>query len=422
MPQSRIETVGQIYFKRFKCYPPQLASRLNPDTKVIWVIPCYDEPDIVATLRSLATNQSPQFPVEILIIINSSSSECSEVLHQNRKSEQQINYWIEREQPSFLACQIIHIGDLPPKHAGVGLARKIGMDEALRRFISIGYDGLIMNLDADCVVSTNYLQTVEQDWLVHNPSVVTAYFEHDLSQIEHTELQQGIIYYELFLRYYISGLRYAGFPHAFHTVGSCMGCQASTYALSGGMNRRKAGEDFYFLHKVAPLGNLTQVTAATVYPSARTSNRVPFGTGKAQLDWLAQSSHHHSLYHPQSFEDLKTFTTQIHHWYQYDISDLDQLPQSVQSFLKSQEFGQVWNQLLTSTRSWSVFRQRFFAWWDGFRVLKYIHYTRDHFYPPVSAEEAGFRLLKKLRILKSDRSFTAKELLTQYRNLDKRNY
>lgn len=422
MPQSRLDTIGQIYFKRFKCYPPQLASRLNPNTKVIWVIPCYDEPDIVATLRSLATNQPPQFSVEILIVINSSSSERDEVLQQNRKSEQQINYWIEREQPSFLTCQIIHANDLPPKHAGVGLARKIGMDEALRRFISIGYDGLIMNLDADCVVSTNYLQTVEQDWLAQSPAVVTVYFEHDLSLIELPELQQGIVYYELFLRYYISGLRYAEFPHAFHTVGSCMGCRTSTYALSGGMNRRKAGEDFYFLHKVAPLGKLTQATAATVYPSARTSNRVPFGTGKAQLDWLAQSSRHQSLYHPQSFEDLKTFLTQIHHWYHRDISNVEQLPPSIQHFLESQDFDQTWKQLQANTRSWSVFRQRFFAWWDGFRVLKYIHYTRDHFYPPLSAEEAGFKLLEKLCILKSNRPYTAKELLTKYRKLDRQNY
>ncbi|WKN44000.1 glycosyltransferase [Tunicatimonas pelagia] len=421
MPQPHLETTGQIYFKRFKCYPPQLASSLNPDTKVIWVVPCYDEPDIVATLRSLAANVSPQFPAEILIVINSSTDECSTVLERNRESKQQITQWIEQEQPSFLSCQIIHVDDLSPKHAGVGLARKIGMDEALRRFISVGYDGLIMNLDADCLVSANYLQRVEQAWLAQHPAVVTSYFEHDLSQIEQTELQQGIIHYELFLRYYISGLRYAEFPYAFHTVGSCMGCRASTYALSGGMNRRKAGEDFYFLHKVAPLGKLAKVTAATVYPSARTSNRVPFGTGKAQLDWLSHSSRHHALYHPQSFDDLKTFLTQIHHRYHHDINHAEPFPPSIQGFLQSQDFDQVWHQLLTNTRSWPVFRQRFFAWWDGFRVLKYIHYARDHFYPPLSAEEAGFRLLKKLRILRTNRSFTATELLIQYRQLDRHN-
>ena len=423
MSQPSIEQISQIYFKRFISRPPQLPSLPHPDTKIIWVIPCYNESHVVGTLASLARNAPPRFPVEILIVINSSSKDDKTTIQQNKKSELQIKQWIEQEQPHFLACKIIHVDDLPPKHAGVGLARIIGMDEALYRFATIGYDGLIMNLDADCTVSADYLQTIEDQYLTKTPSVVTTYFEHDLDQIRQPELRQGIIYYELFLRYYINGLRYAGFPHAFHTVGSCMGCRASTYALSGGMNRRKAGEDFYFLHKAGALGNVLEITDTTVYPSARTSDRVPFGTGKAQMDWLDNSSPHRNLYHPQSFEDLKTFFTQIPHWYQnhntWPQIQAKLLPESIQYFIQSYDFEQVWAHLQANTRSWPVFRQQFFAWWNGFRVLKYIHATRDHFYPLISSEEASFRLLKKLCILKTSRSLTAEALLKQYRALDR---
>ena len=80
-----------------------------------------------------------------------------EVHQQNQETRQQVTQWIEQEQPHFLRCHILYVDDLPTKHAGVGLARQVGMDEALYRFSAMGYDGLIMNLDADCTVAPTYL-------------------------------------------------------------------------------------------------------------------------------------------------------------------------------------------------------------------------------------------------------------------------
>jgi hypothetical protein len=300
------------------------------------------------------------------------------------------------------------------------------MDEALRRFMTINYDGLIMNLDADCTVAANYFSMLEQTWFAQHVQTLTVYFEHSLDDLADARLREGIIYYELFLRYYINGLRFAQFPNAFHTVGSSMGCRATTYALSGGMNRRKAGEDFYFLHKVAQLGKVTQLTNTTVYPSARTSNRVPFGTGKAQQDWLSKSGHHQLLYHPQSFEEVKQFLAAIPVWYQtgqnWNSAWAKELPTAILNYLEQQNFANVWDNLRSGTLSWSAFQKKFFAWWDGFRVLKFIHFARDHYYQQISAEEASFRLLKKLRILCAKEVYTAEELLLRYRTLDQQNY
>lgn len=46
------------------------------------------------------------------------------------------------------------------------------------------------------------------------------------------------------------------------------------------MNQRKAGEDFYFLHKFSILDQLGEINVEIVLPLARSSDRVPFGTGK----------------------------------------------------------------------------------------------------------------------------------------------
>src|SRR5213594_3575687 len=92
------------------------------------------------------------------------------------------------------------------------------------------------------------------------------------------KVAEAIAAYELHLRYYVRALRYAGFPYAHHTIGSCMAVRADVYKKQGGMNKRQAGEDFYFLQKIIPLGHFTDLTETKVIPSSRPSDRVPFGT------------------------------------------------------------------------------------------------------------------------------------------------
>ena len=80
------------------------------------------------------------------------------------------------------------------------------------------------------------------------------YFEHPLHGPLEPKVYEAIAAYELHLRYYVQALRYAAFPYAHHTIGSSMAVRADAYAKQGGMNKRQAGEDFYFLHKIIPLG------------------------------------------------------------------------------------------------------------------------------------------------------------------------
>ncbi|MEZ4848575.1 MAG: hypothetical protein R3B93_08135 [Bacteroidia bacterium] len=69
--------------------------------------------------------------------------------------------------------------------------------------------------------------------------------------------------------------------HAFHCVGSSMAVRSIAYQKRGGMNRRKAGEDFYFLQKFIAEGTLAELSTTKVIPSPRASEKVPFGTGRA---------------------------------------------------------------------------------------------------------------------------------------------
>ncbi len=49
-----------------------------------------------------------------------------------------------------------------------------------------------------------------------------------------------------------TSIEVCGVSHAYHTIGSSMAVRCSAYAKIGGMNRRKAGEDFIFYTNLYP--------------------------------------------------------------------------------------------------------------------------------------------------------------------------
>ncbi|NJK86994.1 MAG: hypothetical protein HC906_14465 [Bacteroidales bacterium] len=63
---------------------------------------------------------------------------------------------------------------------------------------------------------------------------------------DHPEIYEAISKYELYLRVHTAFLRLIGFPNSFFTLGSCFAVKAKSYTEIGGMNKRHAGEDFYF--------------------------------------------------------------------------------------------------------------------------------------------------------------------------------
>ncbi len=115
-------------------------------------------------------------------------------------------------------------------------------------------------------------------------------FEHPLSGSEFPdEVYRYVTMYELHMRYFYQAVKYSGYPYAFHAIGSAIAFRASAYLKAGGMNRKQAGEDFYFIQKLIPQGGFFALNSTTVHPSPRTSDRVPFGTG-AVISKLIETS------------------------------------------------------------------------------------------------------------------------------------
>ena len=397
--------MGNVYLQRY-AYPNQLiAETPDPDLELAIVIPCYNEPHLLDTLQSIHQCSLPPGGVEILVIINDSEQDSTSVRNQNQESLRAARRWtsqLDSKLKFFLQYE-----NLPHKHAGVGLARKVGKD------------GILVCLDADCRVDPNYLESIFHHFKQFPQTPGCAiYFEHPLTGTHEPEIYQGIAAYELHLRYYTHALKYAGHPFAFQTVGSAMAVRSSAYQKQGGMNRRQAGEDFYFLQNIFLLGNFTEITNTRVIPSPRASSRVPFGTGKAIKSWLEQTSDTFLTYNYHTFNDLKHFIRLILESSDEEAGRVCQaVPPSMRSFIGKEVLINKLKEIRGQTTSHARFTKRFFNWCNGFFVFKYAHHARDQFYPNISVEEASSWLLKNNYGIEAPKQKLA--LLKQFRALDK---
>jgi len=409
------------YLEKRSLFPELINEKPPEDLFNVIVIPCYNEPDVLSTLESLNNCSAPQYPVEVIVVINGSSGDSEEIILQNERSQKSAINFSKLLVNRKMQVHVLVKNDLPIKHAGVGLARKLGMDEAVRRFEKneTSVNGIITCLDADCTVNKEYLVEIEQHFLANSkcPGISIKY-EHDISG--DGENTAEIVDYELHLRYYNQALLLAGLPYSYQTVGSAMSVRSMEYQKQGGMNRRKAGEDFYFLHKFTSLTHFGHLKNAIVYPSSRVSERVPFGTGRAMLK-MKNDGEKFMTYQLSAFLDLKYLVEKVKMIYE-NISNLDELieelPNSITSYLKEQgRFEKDWNQIRSNTNSLDSFRKRFFVWLDAFWVMKYLNYNRL----ANGGEDVGIaaKELYTLLDLESIEGLDNKKLLILYRTLSR---
>src|SRR5215211_5655639 len=168
------------YFARFGFCGRQIQAPAPAGLSLAVVIPCFNEPDLIGALEALRRCDPPQEIFEIIVVINSPTGAAEAIVARNHKTVEESRAWIAG---SGFSVHLIEACDLPPRHAGVGLARKIGMDEALRRFDDAGTldVGIILCFDADCTCAPNYVVAVENHFRTHPESAACSiYFEHPL--------------------------------------------------------------------------------------------------------------------------------------------------------------------------------------------------------------------------------------------------
>jgi hypothetical protein len=366
--------------------------------QVAIVIPAICEfENIRRVLLSLAKNDKPCLQKSLVIfVINNSVSSDPGVKDDNNKSVTFIREIIARKSSDNIAGIIFRSGmriglidaasegkEFTDAEGGVGLARKIGMDTALKVFdYSASEKKIIISLDADCIVEENYFDEIIRSFRNFNFSAATVDFEHNY--LEDGVNRLGIISYEIFLRHYVTGLLFAQSSYAFHTIGSTIICDHEAYIKAGGMNTKKAAEDFYFLQKLAKHFTINRISSTKVEPSARESWRVPFGTGKSMVDFSSNRKDI-LLYDADIYIILKDWLKLLHSDLSLNpnqiLNEAKKIHPELYNFLESRGFSRDWEKILENSKSPKQLDYQRKNWFDAFETLKLIHHLRDTAFP-----------------------------------------
>lgn len=372
----------------------------------IVVIPALSEyQNIPRLIESLNKNNNEALSKTLfLFVVNNGEEAANDVLENNKKTIDYISNYASNGE-SNLNLALIDAAtfgnELKGKDAGVGLARKLGCDSALGLFnYNSKVKKLLIWLDADCTVAENYLSEIISTFNNSNLEAAYVNFKHRFDESE--KEKNAIICYEIFLRYYVMGLMYAGSPYAYHSIGSTIVCTVEVYTKIGGMNKKKAGEDFYFMEKISKITDIGKIINTTVYPSSRGSWRVPFGTGQRVNRFIEEKQNEYLLYNPSSFTLLKK-------WIQLFNSEESSNPElllekagNIDSalivFLREQKFLENWKRILKNSKNSKQLNFQKKNWFDSFKTMKLIHYLRDNGHPLINMFDALDIMFDELNI------------------------
>jgi hypothetical protein len=412
------------YLEERALFPELIKEAPDKNTGIIVVVPAYDEPDIAKLLDSLAVCSQIPCKVEVLIVINAPEGATPSSIGNNKLTIENIEIWKRENHNCFFRLYTILAGPIPVTGWGVGLARKTGMDEAVRRFNTLNKpEGVILNLDADCLVDSNYFVSVYNEFLSKNErGACSIYFEHPISGNDFpVQVYEFIISYELHLRYYFQGLLFSGFPYVFHTVGSAIGVKALPYIKAGGMNRRKAGEDFYFVQKLVPAVGYFSLNSTVIHPSPRPSFRVPFGTGASIAKLTASDDPLQLTYNILAFKELKSFFRMAQEYYCYGQEEFTtfykSLPAGISSFVGEKELSEKMKEIKNNTSGIQSCMKRFFGWFNMFRTVKYLNHVHSAIFDKIPVPDAAMALLAERGI--HLQSVNPADLLYYYRYLER---
>ena len=421
MKYKSFSEIFRKYVQRHNVVDLMPVEELN-SAGIFVVIPAFLEREYIERcLLSLIEADGIATKVCVIVVVNASEDASSEIIKEQEELFQQVVEFSLNNSSSQLIITPLKVFNVKKKHFGVGYARKAGMDQAvLQLYNSNRLNAVIVSLDADSIVAPNYFNEIERYFNDDDNMGCSIRFEHPLEGDLNPGVYEAIAQYELHMRYYKFALLQTGFPYAFHTVGSSFALKASQYVRAGGMPRKQAGEDFYFIQKVVQMGGYGELNTTCVYPSARSSTRVPFGTGPSVRKMVEDKSEY-TTYNLVAFHYLKKFFETRMSLYGVSQEEfniyVDTLPEILKDFLIRDNFFDDIVNLSNNCASQEVFDRRFFELFNAFKVVKYLNYVHDNTLKKVPVTKAAMQLLDEMN-LEIPEFTNAKKLLEIFREID----
>lgn len=249
------------------------------------------------------------------------------------------------------------------KNFGVGWARKVLFDHILS--VAAPTD-LIVSMDADTQFDTGYLQSLFDSFGTHPQWVaLSAPYYHRLTG--DAAADRAILHYEIYMRNYALNMLRIGSPYSFTAIGSAIVMRASSLHKIGGITPVKSGEDFYLVQKLTKMGPVGSWNPECVYPAARFSDRVFFGTGPAMSKAAAGDLSSYPIYHHRLFSIVEETCNHTDELYEHDICT------EFLDFLQSQfKDTNLWDTIRNNVKDANQFRRAFHEKADGLRILQFL--------------------------------------------------
>ena len=92
--------------------PRLIKAKPHPGLRMIVVIPCHDEPDLVGALERLATCEPPLSQSEVIVVINGSEKDSPAVARQNQDTLDQAIDWLSECGNAWLPIHLLQLLDL----------------------------------------------------------------------------------------------------------------------------------------------------------------------------------------------------------------------------------------------------------------------------------------------------------------------
>jgi glycosyltransferase involved in cell wall biosynthesis len=262
---------------------PGTLSPPEPSLRAVVVVPARDEQQrIAACITALAGQRDvPGEHYEVIVILDGCTDATAEIARN-----------VADETRGLRLHQVAL--DSPQ---GVGRARRLGMDLACERLLSLGRtDGLIASTDADSVVAPDWL-CIQLELLRAGAEAIGGRIELDSEEAgrlapEALAMRDGAIASRTRRALKLSSSPELVEHHQFS--GASLALTAAAYARCGGLPVRAALEDEALEHALAGQGvAIHRSGRVRVRTSARKSGRAPRGLARdlAGADWRARRTY-----------------------------------------------------------------------------------------------------------------------------------
>tara|TARA_Y100000590_G_C15744817_1_gene1021567 strand:- start:740 stop:1870 length:1131 start_codon:yes stop_codon:yes gene_type:complete len=339
--------------------------------KYFIIIPVYNEfPTILKTLDSI-NNQDKnllKLTLAVLVINNNVSSSLS-IINNNFKSYQTIQK--NRYKFECIALDYFSHGkSISDQQFGVGIARKIGMDFALKYSKK---NSLFFSLDADTIVSNLYLSTIINYFNKIKPKVCTIGFQHQ--QSKDPIINKGIRIYEKELYHMAQQIKNSKSPYGYISMGSAIVCTIESYIAVGGMSTRNAAEDFYFMQSLAKHTKIDTIKDILIYPSSRNEQRVHLGTGFRMSEYKKKQNFKNLFFSKSSYKIIKDLIKLVDKNYNQPYTNFNKdlnkdFNYNVCNFLRHHKLNNIWGKINNNAKSKKQFMTFFHQWFDALKIMQ----------------------------------------------------